>query len=200
MSDNYERLVRANLNRLYGDLPPDLAANLPAAHVGADGFEFEAFGTVCRIEPQGIRLDGAPEWGVRGVLVSLYALHANPAPCKEAPLKAYKDFPDSMPYTAAFASHTEQILVPHVGRIEERLDRIRERLKSRDADPSFSGDFAFLVSPLPKIVLCYIFYRADEEFPPSVTCLFSANARLFMPMDGLADVGEYMSRTILGLL
>lgn len=200
MGDNYERLVRGNLNRLYGNLPPDLAANLPAAHVGSDGFEFEALGAVCRIEPQGITLNGVLEWGVRGILISLYALHANPAPCQVRPLKAYKDFPDSTPYATAFTSHTEQILVPHVERIEGCLGRIRERLKTQEADPSLSGDFAFLVSPLPKISLCYIFYRADEDFPPSVTCLFSANARLFMPMDGLADVGEYTSKTILGLL
>ena len=50
-----------------------------------------------------------------------------------------------------------------------------------------SGDFAFVVRPLPKIYLCYIFYEADQDFPPSVTCLYSANANRFMPMDGLAD-------------
>ena len=57
-----------------------------------------------------------------------------------------------------------------------------------------------MVRPLPKIALCYVFYEADEEFPPSVTCLYSHNAHLFMPTDGLADVGEYTSRTILDLL
>jgi hypothetical protein len=48
--------------------------------------------------------------------------------------------------------------------------------------------------------LCYIFYRADEEFPASVTCLFSNNAPDFMPIDGLADVGEYTSKKILALI
>jgi hypothetical protein len=33
-----------------------------------------------------------------------------------------------------------------------------------------------------------------------VTCLFSTNANRFMPMDGLADVGEYTSRTILEMV
>jgi hypothetical protein len=63
-----------------------------------------------------------------------------------------------------------------------------------------SGDIAFRVMPLPKIALCYIFYEADEDFPASATCLFSANANDFMPMDGLADTGEYTSRKILQLL
>jgi hypothetical protein len=56
-----------------------------------------------------------------------------------------------------------------------------------------------VVRPLPKIFLCYIFYEADEEFPPSATCLYSNNANRFMPVDGLADVGEYTSKRILDL-
>lgn len=59
-----------------------------------------------------------------------------------------------------------------------------------------AGDFSILLYPLPKIALCYIFYLPDEEFPPSVTCLYSANADNFMPLDGLADVGEYCSKKI----
>jgi hypothetical protein len=56
------------------------------------------------------------------------------------------------------------------------------------------------VKPLPKIALCFIGYLADEEFPASATCLFSSNASDFMPMDGLADVGEYTARTICRLI
>ena len=62
------------------------------------------------------------------------------------------------------------------------------------------GDFSFVVYPLPKIALCYIFYDPDEDFPASVTCLFSNNARRFLPLDGLADVGEYTSRKILEIV
>ena len=40
----------------------------------------------------------------------------------------------------------------------------------------------------------------DEEFPASVTCLFSQNALSFMPLDGLADVAEYTSKAIIQLL
>ena len=34
---------------------------------------------------------------------------------------------------------------------------------------------------------------------PSVTCLYSHNADQFMPVDGLADTGEYTSKKILDL-
>lgn len=45
-----------------------------------------------------------------------------------------------------------------------------------------------------------IFCEADEDFPASATCLFSSNADEFLPIDGLADLGEYTSRAILGVV
>ncbi|MEJ2040886.1 MAG: DUF3786 domain-containing protein [Desulfosarcinaceae bacterium] len=103
-------------------------------------------------------------------------------------------------YRGAFANRTEQALVQAVGRIAAAREKILACLQGDRAPSGTSGDFAFVVRPLPKIALCYVFYEADEEFPPSVTCLYSQNAHLFMPTDGLADVGEYTSRTILDLL
>ena len=194
--DNYARLAKENLQRLYEDLPEDLENNLPAEKIGS-AFTFPAFGRPCAIAPDGISLDGAQPPGVIGILLSLYALHAVPDVPVIEPFRAFKEFPGSAPYVGAFASHTEQILVPAVERIKTRTAIVIEKLDGRPAPASVSGDFAFVVRPLPKIYLCYIFYEADEDFPPSVTCLYSANANRFMPMDGLADVGEYTSKTIL---
>jgi hypothetical protein len=108
--------------------------------------------------------------------------------------------PDSQPYAGAFMRNTESILVPHVSRIEAVRSMILKTLAGEDAIGSDSGDFSFQVRPLPKITLRYIFYRADEEFPASATCLFSHNALRFMPLDGLADTAEYTSRRILELV
>ena len=197
--DNYARLAKENLQRLYENLPEGLENNLPAEKNGSV-FTLTAFGRPCTIAPDRISLDGTEPPGVIGILLSLYILHAvSDAPVIE-PLRAFKEFPDSAPYVGAFASHTEQILVPAVERIRTGTDIVVEKLDGRPAPASLSGDFAFVVRPLPKIYLCYIFYEADEDFPPSVTCLYSANANRFMPMDGLADVGEYTSKTILDLI
>ncbi len=194
--DNYAKLSRDNLDRLYADLPEDLEVRLSAEN-DAGIYRFDAFGHACVLSSDGITLGGAEPSGVIGILLSLYALHASPEPCVLEPLKAFKEFPDSGPYVAAFASHTEQILVPAVNRIKATADIIVKRLSGQAAPASVGGDFAMVVRPLPKIRLCYIFYEADEDFPPSVTCLFSNNAHRFMPMDGLADVGEYTSKAII---
>lgn len=199
MTNNYTKIIHDNLQQIYQRQPQDLLQALPAVQKN-DGLMLKAFGEQCEITPDQIALNGRPENGVPGILISLYALHAKPDPQILQPLKSFKDFPNCMPYVGAFTSHTESILVPHVTQIESARERILQVLDGEDAADIGSGDFSFFVRPLPKISLCYIIYHADEDFPASVTCLFSNNALNFMPIDGLADVGEYTSRKILELI
>lgn len=199
MPDNYEKIVQDNLNQLYGSLPKDLAENLPGEQEG-ERFVFDAFGETCQIEPGAITLGNHTHSSVFSILISLYALNARPDSCVTEPLKAFKEFPDSTPFAGAFKTHTEQLLAPHVAKIKTSVQMITETLKGGKAPDGTGGDFSFIVYPLPKIALCYIFYEADEDFPASVTCLYSNNARLFLSVDGLADVGEYCSKTILKLI
>ena len=199
MTDNYAKIVQNNLDKLYGNLSKDLEKNLPGKRDGKR-FVFDAFGEKCLIEPDRINLGDKESSSVLGILISLYALNTGPDICVLRPLKAFKEFRDSMPYTGAFATHTEQLLVPHVDRIKKAISTITEKLKGEKAPEGTGGDFSFFVYPLPKIALCYIFYEADEDFPASVTCLYSNNAQLFLPVDGLADVGEYSSKKILELI
>lgn len=199
MKDNYANIVRDNLDRLYNNLPKDLASNLPGEQDG-NRFLFNAFGERCVIEPKRIKLGKTEHSSVFGILISLYALHACSDICVPSPFKSFKEFPNSMPYVGAFTTHTEQALVPYITKIKESVPRITEPLKGGKAPSGTGGDFSFIVYPLPKVALCYIFYEADDDFPASVTCLYSNNANQFMPVDGLADVGEYTSKKIINLI
>ncbi|MFC1533662.1 DUF3786 domain-containing protein [Thermodesulfobacteriota bacterium] len=199
MTDNYAKIVQDNLVRLYGDLPYDLAKNLPGEQDG-ERFIFDAFGEKCIIEPKKIKLGDEEQSSVFGILISLYALYASSEICIPSPLKSFREFPDSMPYVGAFTTHTEQLLVPYATKIKEKVLTIMKTFKGENAPSEAGGDFSFIVYPLPKIALCYIFYEADDDFPASVTCLYSNNANQFLPIDGLADVGEYTSRKILNLM
>jgi len=199
MSNNYAKIVQDNLKKLFENLPSDLADALPAQQNG-DAFLFEAFGETCEIRSDGIFLGNVQQTGVIGILISLYALNTKLETCLIEPLKAFKDFPNSMPYAGAFVTHTQQILVPYVEKIQVSTHRIIETLNGCESPSNVGGDFSFMVYPLPKIALSYIFYEADEDFPASVTCLYSNNAISFLPIDGLADVGEYTSKKILDLL
>ncbi len=196
---NYEEIIKNNLQQLYSKLPADLAGKLPARQVDKD-FLFQVFGESCRITPQNIKIGDKAETGPPGVIITLYALKVATAVCQLTPLKAFREMPGSMPYVGAFASHTERILVDHIHQIESAADRIIQQFDgTREADTD-TGDFSFILYPLPKIALNYIFYRADDEFPATATCLFSSNAASFLPTDALADTGEYTSKKILDFL
>ena len=195
----YAEIIKKNLQQLYSQLPEDLAEKLPASRID-NGFLFCAFGESCRITPESIKLGDNAETGPTGIVVSLYALQVDTISCQLAPYKAFREMPDSMPYVGAFASHTERVLVGHIDKIERKADRIVQQFKGSREVNNNAGDFSFIVYPLPKIALNYIFYRADDDFPATVTCLFSHNAAAFLPTDALADTGEYTSLKILDIL
>lgn len=198
MVSNYEKIIRENLTRIYHNLSENLEKALPATkkeHL----FYFRAFGEDCCLGAEGITLSGRPVEGPKGLLISLYANHAGHDPIQLEPFQSFKDLPGSMPYHGAFISNSERILVPHVLRIKENQQSILDAFNGGRAPAGIAGDFSFVLYSLPKIALCYIFYLPDEEFSSSATCLLSANALSFMPLDGLADVAEYTSKTILTL-
>ncbi len=199
MTDNYAKLVQDNLNLLYSNLPTNLKIDLPANQEDQT-FTFTAFGEKCRITQQGITLGDQEHSSIFGILISLYALNARPDMCITTPFKSFKELPDSMPYVGAFTTHTELGLIPHVEKIKSSIEIIKETLNGDDSPAGTAGDFSFVVYPLPKIALCYVFYEADEDFPASATCLYSNNAHQFLPVDGLADVGEYCSKKIMDII
>ena len=199
MNTNYEKIIRENLNKIYHNLSGNLGKTLLASKK-RNLFYFRAFGEDCCLGPEGITLSGKPAKGPKGLIISLYAKHTRPDPIQLEPFQSFKDLPGSMPYQGAFISNSERILVPHVLSIKENQQIILNNFNGGRAPAHIAGDFSFVLYSLPKIALCYIFYLPDEEFSASATCLLSANAISFMPLDGLADLAEYTSKTILSLL
>ncbi|MFA6011361.1 MAG: DUF3786 domain-containing protein [Desulfobacteraceae bacterium] len=199
MTDNYAKIVSDNHKRLFDSLSISLESDLPA-HREENDYVFSAFGETCRITNEKFYLSNDQQTGVVGILLSLYALNAKSESCVLEPFKAYKEFPGTMPYVGAFTTHTENILLPYVRPIKLKIQSIAGSLNGFVPERPVSGDFSFVVYPLPKLALCYIFYEADDDFPASVTCLYSCNASLFMPNDALADVGEYTSKKIIQII
>ena len=199
MMASYQRIIEDHLRNLYSNPMEGLEGALPA-HKKRDSYYFRAFGEDCCLGPDEITLSEESETGPKGLLISLYATRVSQESIQLEPFKAFKDLPDSMPYHGAFAVNSEQILVPHVLQIKERQDVLLEVFNGKPDPAGAAGDFSLLLYPLPKIALCYVFYLPDEEFPASATCLFSSNALSFIPLDGLADVGEYTSKKILQLI
>ncbi len=200
MGTNYEKIIRENLSRFHAQLPLEAGETWIGAVRKGDSFSFRAFGEDCRLGPNEITLSGKPVMDPRGLIISLYALHASPEPVQLEPFKAFKDLPGSMPYQGAFSANSERVLVVHVPVIREKQETIKSAFDGREGLSGLGGDFSFVLYPFSRIALFYIFYLPDEEFPASATCLFSANALSFMPLDGLADVAEYTSKKIIEIV
>ncbi len=199
MSQAYLQIRNDYLAKAWARSKAELAACLPAA-IDHDALQFQAFGEPCTLTPTDIRLSGKSATGPEGLLIAMYAGGVPDLPVQLEPLQSFKELPNSMPYQAAFAANAELLLVPHVLNIQARRDSIIAAFSGRINDRPVSGDFSFTLWPLPRIPLYYIFNLPDEDFPASVTCLFAANAQLFMPLDGLADVAEYTGKKLIALL
>jgi hypothetical protein len=195
VATNYEKIIDKNLKGLFSQPPPGLDRSLGAKKRG-ESLTFHAFGQECCIDHEKVTLSGCQSVDPKGLIISLYAIHANLEQVQIEPFRAFKDLPGSMPYQGAFSANSERVLVPYIPLITEKKQHIKEVF---DGEDGISGDVSFILYPLPKIALCYIFYLADEEFPASAVTLFSANALSFMPLDGLADVAEYTSKEIIHL-
>ena len=195
----YAAIIRRHLAAVFPERAAVLA-DYPGVITVEDGLRLTAFGRPCRIGPEGVFLDGRPEWGPRAVIIALLAKHAAPDTPLQTPWRAFRELPDSAPYVGAFRAHSEQILVPHIPTLYHRRDAVIERLAGCPPAEEGPGDWSLVVEALPKITLCYHFYLPDEDFPANATCLFSNNAHRFLPTDALADVGEYMSRALITAL
>ncbi|MGC8720022.1 MAG: DUF3786 domain-containing protein [Thermodesulforhabdaceae bacterium] len=195
--DNYESIILSYLPKAFERGIEVLKEAIPAEATG-DGLLFKAFGANCLLTENAVMLDGVKETGPKGVLISIYALHAPTAQVSPSSWKAFRDFPNTMPYWGAFRSNAEEILVPYVEAISGAREKILERFGGNHA-PDSPGDFALILWPLPKVPLLYIFYLPDEEFPAEAKCLF-ADEYPFMPVDAMADVAEYTSRSIINLV
>ena len=194
--DNYRKLAVANLARLFASPPDDLAVRLGGSE-SAGRILLPAFGNTWEISGDGVSCQNGTDSTVVELLISLYATHASAEPLVKSPFISFKELPGSMPYVGAFLNRCQLTLAPHVGRLEEQLGVVANAFDGEIEGAPESGDFACHLRPLPKICLKFICYKADEDFPASVTCLYSNNAARFLPTDALADVGEYTVRGII---
>jgi len=194
-AENYRAIIQSYLGQAFAKGVDSLKESIPARLEG-DNLVFRAFGANCYVNQDGVFLNERSEEGPKGILVSLYVLHA---PSNEitavSSWQAFRDLPNTMPYWGAFRSNAEEPLIPFVEKIFSLRNKICEWLGGY-IEENTPGDFAFVVFPLPKLPLLYIFYLPDEEFPAEAKCLF-ADQYPFMPVDALADVAEHTSRLMI---
>lgn len=199
MPQNFLQIQKEYLEKVWLRQSKELEEALPGPLEG-DCFCFRAFGEFCELYPQEIKLGGKLLTGPEGILIALYALHAQKEEPQLLPLKSFKQFPGGMAYYGTFSANAEKSLCPHVPILEQRREEIAARFSGHINSNPPRCDFSFTLYPLPKVPLYYLFYMPDEEFPASVTCLFPSNAMSFLPVAGLADTAECTAKKIIEVI
>jgi len=196
MSQNLLNIQKEYLKKAWARPVRELEEALPARYEG-NGFQFRAFGEPCEVRQEEILLGGSPLRSAEGILIAIYASFVTNESVQLQPLKAFRQFPGGMGYQVAFAMNAEKILNPFVESIRERQEEIVSRFSGIPNRDVKRYDFSFTLYPLPRIALYYLFNLPDEEFPASVTCLFSSNADRFLPVEALADTAEFTAKKMI---
>jgi hypothetical protein len=92
MPQNFLQIQKEYLQKVWEHEPKELEEFLPA-YFKEGCFHFQAFGEPCELYPQEIILGGQLLTGPEGILIALYALHAQKKVPHLYPLKSFKQFP-----------------------------------------------------------------------------------------------------------
>jgi len=174
VTSNYEKIIKGNLSKLFSQPPSRLHRSLGAEKSG-ESLLLRAFGQDCSIDHEKVTLSRSEVVDPKGLIVSLYALHANPEQLQLEPFKSFKDFPGSMPYQGAFSANSERVLVPHVPLIKKgkRISKrfLTERMAMTETSLLSSTLFLKLPFTTSSICLTRIFPHPSHLFFVPMPCL-----------------------------
>ena len=199
MSQNILQIQKEYLQKAYTRPIQELEEAIPARYEGS-ALHFQAFGEPCEVSREEIILNGEPLRGGEGILIAIYISLVTTESVQLQPLKAFRQFSGGMGYQPAFAMNAEKVLIPYVESIQGKEEELIARFSGSPNSDVKRYDFSFTLYPLPKIPLYYLFNLPDDEFPATVTCLFSSNADRFLPIEGIADTAEYAAKRIILLI
>jgi hypothetical protein len=99
------------------------------------------------------------------------------------------ELPDGSFYRNAYQGYSGDHLALM---LEDDLDSLRRAAVSLGGRPEGFGDLSFSFEPLPRLSLLLVYWRSDEEFPPSSQVHFSDSASHCLPTDLCASLGRLL--------
>ncbi len=104
-----------------------------------------------------------------------------------------REIPGGTFYADAFQGYTGDVLVRTFGGKEDQLIQACRENKGEEID---LGDFGYSFQLLPRVKLGLVYWRGDEEFPPSARILFDGSSPHYLPCDALAVMGAQLTRDL----
>lgn len=102
---------------------------------------------------------------------------------------SFSELSDGQFYNSAFQGYTAQKLGQYFQMDYDKFEARNEDLCGVRID---FGDGAFRHQILPQIAILVVYWKGDEEFPPSYKILFEDIADYHLPTDGCAILGSML--------
>lgn len=107
---------------------------------------------------------------------------------------SFTDLPDGRFYNQAFQSYTGDKLATSIETNFEKFSKVALRLNGSLLE---MADISYRFLFLPKVPVAVVFWKGDEDFPPSCQILFDSSARFYLPTDACAILGSMLTQMIL---
>ena len=99
----------------------------------------------------------------------------------------YKDIPGGLLYAPVFARRVTDPLVRKLGRSAKAF---REVAISYGGEPAGVGDASFILKAFPFVLMQYVLWEGDDEFPPSAQLLFDASVDHYLSLEDIVVLGQ----------
>jgi hypothetical protein len=123
---------------------------------------------------------------VTRVLLLHYILRADGTPLSKRWV-GYQDIPGGLLYAGVFARRVTEPLRKRFGTAAKLFQKIGFAL---NGVPAGVGDASFILRVLPFILLQYVLWEGDNEFPPSVQLLFDASVDHYLTLEDIVVLGQ----------
>lgn len=125
----------------------------------------------------------------------LYYFHSSKGSPTTGNWISFSELEDGQFYNAAFQGYTAKKMAQYFQNDYEKFETRNEEQCSTRVD---FGDGAFRHQILPQIAILVVYWKGDDEFPPSYKILFEDIADYHMPTDGCAILGSMIVGKLIG--
>jgi hypothetical protein len=171
----------------------DLTATRLLEESGAQFFEFHYWGKPVRLSVHDFIARDAESGRVLPAVhqaMILYYFSSSRGKGTAGKWISFSELADGQFYNAAFQGYTSQKLLAY---FSEDYQRFETRCLETCGEKTAFGDGAFRYQILPRVGLLAVYWKGDDEFPPSYKILFEDIADEHLPTDACAILGSMLT-------
>ncbi len=108
-------------------------------------------------------------------------------------LISYKNLPGAFNYYSVYYNKNLKPILENFKNIKELKEKV---LKIKGKEENL-GDFSYKFDVLPNVPIFLIYYRGDDEFPPSIDFLFDSTIKYIYSPEDVAVLSNLLSKRII---